>query len=170
MNEGMIAFIMPIFMRDRLGISPVQIGLITAILPITLAIGSVSGGIITDKIGRKPALYIFISFSIIFTVSLIFVDNWWSLSIIYGIIGFLMGGHSTASSALAMDITNPKIGATQYGIFSGVANIGVNGGGMVTGSMVAALGFSSTFLYSAWVFGPAMLVLYFIRFKKRKKE
>jgi predicted MFS family arabinose efflux permease len=91
-----------------------------------------------------------------------------SLSILYGIIGFLMGGHSTASSALAMDITNPNIGATQYGIFSGVANIGVNSGGMVTGTMVAALGFSRTFLYSTWVFGPALLVLYYIRIKKRK--
>ena len=163
-----MTFIMPIFMKDSLGLEPVQIGLITAILPITLAIGSIIGGITTDKIGRKRALYIFLGFSIIFTASLIFVDNWLKLSILYGIIGILMGGHSTVSCALFMDVTNPRIGATQYGIFTGIANIGLNGGGMATGTMVAALGFARTFLYSAWVFGPALLILHFIRFKRSK--
>jgi MFS family permease len=170
MNEGMLTFIMPIFMKDSLGLEPVQIGLITAILPITLAIGSIIGGITTDKIGRKRALYIFLGLSIIFTASLIFVDNWLKLSIIYGIIGILMGGHSTISCALFMDVTNPRIGATQYGIFTGIANIGLNGGGMATGTMVAALGFSRTFLYAGWVFAPAILVLYFIRLKKSKRK
>lgn len=168
MNEGMLSFIMPIFMRDSLGLPDVQIGLITAILPITLAIGSIIGGVTTDRIGRKKALYIFLGLSIIFTASLIFASNWWKLSIIYGIVGFLMGGHSTVSCALFMDVTNPKIGATQYGIFTGIANIGLNGGGMITGTLVAMLGFARTFLYASWVFGPAILVLYYIRLGKQK--
>ena len=170
MSEGMISFIMPIFMKDGLGLEPVQIGLITAILPITLAIGSIIGGITTDKIGRKRALYIFLGLSIIFTASLIFVNSWWQLSINYGIIGILMGGHSTVSCALFMDVTNPRIGATQYGIFTGLGNLGLNGGGMLTGTMVAALGFARTFLCASWVFGPTLLVLYFIRLKKAKRK
>jgi PAT family beta-lactamase induction signal transducer AmpG len=166
MNEGIMSFIMPIYMRDGLGLSDVQIGFIAMVLPVFLAVGSILGGIVTDKIGRKATLYLFISFNIIFTASLIFADTWWKLSVIYGIIGFLMGGHSTASCALFMDVTNPRIGATQYGILTGIANIGLNGGGMVTGSLVVLLGFSRTFLYAAWVFGPALVVLYFIQVKK----
>ena len=76
-----------------------------------------------------------------------------------------MGAHSTVSCAQFMDVTNPRIGATQYGIFTGIANVGLNGGGMITGSMVTALGFTRTFLYSGWVFGPALLILYFIKLK-----
>jgi MFS family permease len=166
MNEGIMSFIMPIYMRDGLGLSDVQIGFIAMVLPVFLAVGSILGGIVTDKIGRKATLYLFISFNIIFTASLIFADTWWKLSVIYGIIGFLMGGHSTASCALFMDVTNPRIGATQYGILTGIANIGLNGGGMVTGSLAVLLGFSRTFLYAAWVFGPALVVLYFIQVKK----
>jgi len=169
MNEGMLSFIMPIFMKDGLGLEAVQIGLITAILPVTLAIGSIIGGITTDKIGRKKALYIFLGLSIIFTASLIFVNNWWQLSINYGLIGLLMGGHSTISCALFMDVTNPKIGATQYGIFTGLGNLGLNGGGILTGTMVTAFGFARTFLYASWVFGPTMLVLYYIRIKRKNK-
>lgn len=166
MNEGMLSYIMPIYMRDSLGIGDVQIGLISMIFPIFLAIGSIVGGITTDKIGRIRTLYIFLGLNALFTAFLIFTNNWWTLSIIYGTIGFLMGAHSTVSCALFMDVTNPRIGATQFGIFTGVANVGLNGGGMITGSMVALLGFSRTFLYAAWIFGPTMLVLYFIRLRK----
>jgi len=166
MNEGIMSFIIPIYMRDGLGLSDIQIGFIAMILPVFLAVGSLVGGVVTDKIGRKSALYIFIGFNIVFTASLIFADTWWKLSIIYGIIGFLMGGHSTVSCALFMDVTNPRIGATQYGIFTGIANVGLNGAGMITGALAVSLGFARTFLYAAWVFGPALLVLYFIRIKK----
>jgi MFS transporter, PAT family, beta-lactamase induction signal transducer AmpG len=166
MNEGIMSFIVPIYMRDGLGLSDVQIGFIAMILPVFLAVGSLFGGIITDKIGRKSALYLFISFNILCTALLIFADSWWKLSIIYGMIGFLMGGHSTVSCALFMDVTNPRIGATQYGIFTGIANVGLNGAGMIAGTLAVGLGFARTFLYAAWVFGPALLVLYFIRIKK----
>jgi MFS transporter, PAT family, beta-lactamase induction signal transducer AmpG len=170
MNEGIMSFLMPIYMRDGLGLADIQIGFISMILPLFLAVGSLLGGAITDKIGRKSTLAVFIGLNIVFTASLIFADTWWKLSVIYGIIGFLMGGHSTVSCALFMDVTNPRIGATQYGIFTGIANVGLNGGGMVTGSLVVALGFSRTFLYAAWVFGPALLVLYFIQIKKLHKR
>jgi MFS transporter, PAT family, beta-lactamase induction signal transducer AmpG len=167
MNEGIMSFIIPIYMRDGLGLGDVQIGFIAMILPVFLAVGSLAGGILTDKIGRKKALYLFIGFNIVCTVSLIIADSWWRLSIIYGMIGFFMGGHSTVSCALFMDVTNPRIGATQYGIFTGIANVGLNGAGMVTGTLAVSLGFARTFLYAAWVFGPALLVLYFIKMKKR---
>jgi len=170
MNEGIMSFIIPIYMRDGLGLSDVQIGFIAMILPVFLAVGSLVGGVITDKIGRKSALYLFIGLNIVFVASLIFADTWWKLSIIYGIIGFMMGGHSTVSCALFMDVTNPRIGATQYGIFTGIANVGLNGAGIITGSLVVSLGFARTFLYAAWVFGPALLVLYFIRVKKETKN
>jgi PAT family beta-lactamase induction signal transducer AmpG len=168
MNEGILSFIIPIYMRDGLGISDVEIGFISMIFPVFLAVGALVGGFVTDKIGRKSALYIFIGLNIVFTASLIFADTWWKLSVIYGIIGFLMGGHSTVSCALFMDVTNPRIGATQYGILTGIANVGLNGGGMITGSVAVALGFSRTFLYAAWVFGPTLLVLYLIQTKKTR--
>jgi len=170
MNEGIMSFIIPIYMRDGLGLSDIQIGFIAMILPVFLAIGSLIGGLVTDKIGRKPALYLFIGLNMAFTASLIFADTWWKLACLYSIIGFLMGGHSTVSCALFMDVTNPRIGATQYGIFTGIANVGLNGAGMITGFLAVTLGFARTFLYASWVFGPALLVLYFIRLKKRPQK
>jgi len=169
MNEGILSFIMPIYMRDFLDLKDVQIGMISMLLPMFLALGSIAGGAITDKIGRKKALYIFIILDAIFTASLIFTDNWWKLSLIYSIVGFLLGAHSTITCALFMDITNPRIGATQYGILTGIANIGLNGGGMISGSIAAIFSFAHVFLFASWTFGPTLLVLYLIRFKNKKK-
>lgn len=169
MNEGILSYIMPIYMRDSLGIGDVHIGYISMVFPIFLAVGSLAGGITTDSIGRKQTLYVFLGLNAFFTALLIVTSNWWTVALIYGAIGFLMGAHSTISCALFMDVTNPRIGATQFGIFTGIANGGLNGGGMITGSLVVLLGFSRTFLYASWVFGPTLLLLYYIPIKRKKK-
>jgi hypothetical protein len=44
------------------------------------------------------------------------------------------------------------------------------GGETMSGTLIAMFGFSRTFLYSGWVFGPALLLLYFIKLKKQKIE
>lgn len=170
LNTGMVMFMIPLYLKISFDFNPEQGGLINAILPISMVIGSIVGGISTDKWGRKLTLYLLLVFSAIFTASLIFTNNWLNFAIIYGIIGFLMGGYETVVCALFMDVTNPRVGATQYGIFTGLANLGINGIGMVTGSIVSSLGFSRTFLFAGWVCGPAILLLYFINLKKHKRE
>ena len=94
--------------------------------------------------------------------------GWQILAVLYGFIGFLQGGYSTSAMAMFMDITNPRIGATQFSIFASLGNAGMTIGETVSGSMVVMLGFARTFLYSAWFFGPTLLVLYLIRIKKKK--
>jgi len=70
-----------------------------------------------------------------------------------------------------MDVINPRVGATQFSILTGLGNLGMlNIGSGSGGILVAMLGFSRTFLYSAWIFGPALLILYYIRLKKAYKK
>jgi len=68
---------------------------------------------------------------------------------------------------MAMDVTNPKVAATQFSIFMSIANTGEWIAASMSGTLVVMLGFSRVFLYSAWVFGPALLLLYFIRLKTK---
>lgn len=167
LNYGMVIFLVPLYLKMSLNLNPAQGGLINAILPISMVFGSVVWGISSDKWGRKNTLYLLFGLSAPFTISFIFTNNWLNFAVIYGIIGFLMGGFETVICTFFMDVTNPRIGATQYGIFTGLANIGINSIGMFIGSMVLLIGFTRTFLYSAWVLGPAILVLYLIRLRKK---
>ena len=72
--------------------------------------------------------------------------------------------------AMHMDVTNPHIAATQFSIFTSFGNAGMTLGESGSGTLVALFGFTGTFLYSAWIFGPALLVLYFIQLKKVNKK
>jgi predicted MFS family arabinose efflux permease len=67
---------------------------------------------------------------------------------------------------MLMDVTNPRIGATQYSVFISLFNLGIMITGTISGPLYVMLGVSRVFLYSAWIFGPALLILYFIRLKK----
>ena len=167
-SYGFLQFAIPLFSKIILDLDIAQIGVIVGVNSAMIAVGSLVGGGVTDKFGRKTALYIFICISILFSALLIIATSWQILAFLYGVFGFLIGGYTTAISTLCMDITNPRIGATQYSLLMSLYNTGELAGAMVVGSLIAMLGFSRVFLYSAWIFGPALLVLYFIRPKKNE--
>jgi len=166
-NKGMLLVLIPLFMKTVLFLDVAQIGLIVTIFPVTATIGSIVGGAISDKWTRKNTIYVFTGASIFLSASLILANNWIILAMIYAIIGFLQGGYITAACAMFMDITNPRAGATEYSIFMGLGNAGMTSGETVSGTFVSMLGFSRTFLYSAWIFGPTLLILYIINLKKQ---
>jgi MFS family permease len=167
-NSGILMFIAPLYMRTALDLDIAQIGVIAAIFPTTKVVGAFLGGVMSDLWGRKITLFIFMSITACFSVLMIFANTWQILSIVYGIIGFLQGGAFSAFAALLMDVTNPKVGATQYSILTSLANFGEMTSGGMSGTLVAMLGFSRVFLYSAWALGPALLILYFTNLKKGK--
>jgi len=171
MNFGILLFIIPEYMMNVLKLDVAQIGLISSLFPIGVLIGAISGGFIADKWGRKKTLAIFLFGSIIISSLLITADTWIILAIIYPIIGFLQGGATfSALMALFMDITNPKIAGTQYSILTSITNLGDYSIGIVSGSLLVFLGYQRFFLYAAWVVGPALIVLYFVKEKWEKNR
>jgi MFS family permease len=164
---GLLLFIIPLYMKTILHMDIGQIGLITTIYPITMVIGSLFSGPLADRWSRKIVLYIFTGASIV-SATLIFANTWQILAVIYGVIGFLNGGILAASGAWMMDVCNPKIGTTQYSFLASICNFGEYGTESISGSLITLLGFGRLFLYSAWLCGPALLILYFIRPKKNE--
>ncbi len=167
MSSGIILLIAPIWMNTGLKLDITQVGFITMIFTIAMLFGSLIGGIVTDNYVRKNTLYILIFISILFSILLIFTNTWLNFTVVYSIIGFLQGCYFTSFSAMFMDITNPRIGATQFSIFMGLANLGVVSTSVLSGFLFVTLGISRLFLYSAWVFGPSLIILYFINLKKK---
>jgi MFS family permease len=168
---GILMVVVPIYAKISLQLDIAQIGLITSVFPLMTVFGALVSGPTSDKWGRKIIINIFIWAGIFFSASLIFANTWFILAVLYGLIGFVRGGLYVATSAMFMDFTNPKVGATQFSILTSLANFGMLGiGTIITGSLIAMLGFGRVFLYSAWAFGPALLILYFIRFKKHNRK
>jgi MFS family permease len=168
-SRGMLIVAIPLFLNIFLELDVAQVGLIVAVFTISSALGSVICGTLTDKWGRKKALYTFFSISIFLTLGIILTNTWLIFTIIYALIGFLQGGYLAGVTALYMDTTNPKIGATQFSIYSSFGNLGLTGGQSVSGSLVTVFGFNLTFFLAALMFSPALIVLYFINIKRSKK-
>jgi MFS family permease len=106
--------VVPLYANIKLQLDIAQIGLITSVFPISTVFGALVAGPISDKWDRKIILNILILAGIFFSASLIFSKTWLILAILYGILGFLRGGYYVVLSAMFMDITNPRVGATQY--------------------------------------------------------
>ena len=164
MNFGMLLFVIPEYMRNVLLLDKIQTGLLAAINPISIVIGAAIGGCIADKWGRKKILYVSLVALMISSAFLVTVDTWEKLAIIYAIIGFLTGAslYSTIG-ALLWDVTNPKIGATQYSFLASISNFGELGIAMVSGSLLVFLGYNRFFLYTALIVGVSLLILYFVK-------
>lgn len=168
MNFGMLIFIIPEYMMNVLKLDIAQTGIIISVFPIATVIGAFIGGVIVDKWGRKKIMGILLPILLISSALLTIADTWQILVFIYSMIGFLIGASLFAAmGALFMDITNPKIGATQYSILASIANFGEFGIAMISGTLVLMLGYNRFFLYTAWILGPALLILYFIKEAKR---
>lgn len=170
LNVGLLGVVVPLYLNIYLNINIAQIGLIITIWSATKVFGSLTCGIVCDRLGRKNPLYIILILSGFFTALLIFANNWETVAILYGIIGFFIGGQYSVLGTLLMDITNPKIGATQYSILTSLGNLGMTVGESSCGTMVSILGFTRTYLYGAWFFGPALLILYVIKLKKNNSK
>jgi MFS family permease len=169
-NKGLLMIVIPLYMKVFLNLEIAQIGLIVTIFPITSAFGSIVGGTTADKWTRKKTLYLFVWISIVFSALLILADTWIILAVIYGIVGFLQGGLVTVGCAMFMGATNPKIGGTQFSILTSLGNAGMLAGESVSGILITVFGFTRTFLYSAWFFGPALIVLHFVKEQKQRKK
>lgn len=160
-NRGLHMYVVPLFEKTVLNLDFVQIGALTSSTPLWAVPGVIVGGFLSDKFGRKKVLYFFIVLSVVFSASLIFIETWEHL-FLYGPVLFSYAGFITVFAAMAMDVTNPRVGATQFSIFMSIANLGEWLGATVSGLLVASLGFARVFLYSAWVLLPGLVVLYFI--------
>jgi PAT family beta-lactamase induction signal transducer AmpG len=140
------------FLTD-LNINQETIGIFFAV-PVVIAmfIGGLIGGYISDKINRKKAVGVFLSG---FVASIIFISIFNYVNISSSATGFFSGftvmyffvGLFTASSyALFMDLTNPKIGGTQFSTYMAATNGCEAWSVWAAGNVITGYGYSPAFI------------------------
>ena len=168
-SSGFLMFVVPLFAKNILNLSTSQIGLLAGVVPLIVIPGSLLGGHISDKWGRKKAIYLLVIPSIFLIISIMFTTTLLFIAIPYFIVIFLNAGRWTSSSALYMDVTNEKIRATQYSTFNGLENFGLIISGMIAGTFLAILGYSNIFILIGLVLFIPLAILYFIKINNKSK-
>ena len=143
------------FMIDavvRLGITPIEIGAFFGIMGVTMVIGSVIFGSVSDRAGRTPLIVIgsFIGTIAMFMFAL--ATSFFSLSLaglVLGI-GFSMRGPSI--QALIADLTHPRSYGVVMGAYGAVSNSAYVVGPLLGGYFYDQLGTSVvSLIIAAWV-------------------
>jgi MFS transporter, PAT family, beta-lactamase induction signal transducer AmpG len=140
------------FLLDR-GVSQEAIGTFLA-FPVVAAtlVGGLIGGPLSDRWGRARAVGIFLVGFVMVILTVAGADRYgpgpsprllmWLLGGMY----FFIGLFTASSYALFMDLTNPKLGATQFSTFMAATNGCESWTGRVGGLIAARAGYPAAFL------------------------
>ena len=153
----MIAPFLVLYYSDKLD-SYVQVGVILATGPIMALIGSVVGGRLADRYGRKPVMMTAIVGDALALVGFAFADTFWPLLLLNAMLGLTNSLFHPAASAMVADVTEPEQLNEAFGLLRMGHNIGAAFGPLL-GSAVLFLDRQYIFFAAAVVFGLYALVL-----------
>ena len=153
------------FLTD-LKINQETIGIFFAV-PVVIAmfIGGLIGGYVSDKINRKKAVGVFLTG---FVVSVLFVSifnyfytpvNGTGVFIAFTIMYLFVGLFTASSYALFMDLTNPKIGGTQFSTYMAATNGCEAWSVWIAGTIITGYGYSPAFIFMCIVSLLSLFIL-----------
>jgi MFS family permease len=152
------------FLIDR-GLSEGGVGLFfTATVGLMLA-GALAGGAAADRWGPRRATGVFLA-SLAGLVSLAAAADWMfepGRVLALGAVYFGIGLFTAASYALFMNLTDVRLGGTQFSLFMGATNLCESGAAFAGGRIVAAAGYPAAFLVAAAASLPALLAVRALR-------
>jgi MFS transporter, PAT family, beta-lactamase induction signal transducer AmpG len=160
----------------ELGMSDEQVGALNLWSSIISGVAMVIGGMLSDRLGRRRTLFVYLATMSLPVLYLMFVlqqhgyvmprppggaplpdliRTLWIASLAYAVFQGLMYGTRTA---IIMDITNPKVAATQFTAYMAMMNLAISISASWQGVAAEAWGYPMTLLADA-IFGLACLAL-----------
>lgn len=117
-QQGLQTFL-PLYLAESLGFDPALVGVGLAIMTFSGSWLEPLSGLLSDRVGRKPVLFISLLLSAFMVWGLTLVSGVWLPLLFVGLIGLLHLSLRPIIMAFAMDVTPPSIGASTIGfVFS----------------------------------------------------
>ena len=166
LNPGILVALIVIYAKTVLNLDDFTIGLIGAILLVSIVPGSYVGGFLADKYGRKKTSMLFLLLTMITPLVFILTTDLLPTIILLGILDFVWNGMFPSNVSLLMDIINPKIAASEFSLISSCANIGGLISSSIAGTLVILIGFQNIFILSSLLVIPPIIILYNLNIQK----
>lgn len=137
-----------LYLTRRFNIGMTEVGLIFGLFSISSVIGSVTGGALTDRLGRKGMLLFGLVMSAVSTLLMGTVDRLNLFLIVALVVGVLAEVGGPAQQALVADILPEEKRAQGYGILRVVFNLAVTFG-PILGGLLATRSYLFLFIADA---------------------
>ncbi len=149
------------FLGLSLGLTPVQIGLVTSVFSFCQLFASPITGKLSDHFGRKP-LFILSQISTFLGFMFLGFATTALLLLVARLIDGLLGSNMTVSQAYISDITEPKHRTRVYGYSSGVFGAGLIFGPFI-GGVLSRISYSIPMFFAASIsLVSVALVVFFL--------
>jgi len=112
-----------LYITEKFGVGMTQAGIVLGFFSIFGMLGSMIGGALTDKLGRRNLIIFGLVFSALSTLSLGLVNKFWMLFPLAVLTGLLSDMAHPAHQAMIADILPEKQRAEGFGILRVVANV-----------------------------------------------
>ncbi|MFH1446291.1 MAG: MFS transporter [Chloroflexota bacterium] len=137
------------YLQGLFDFGPQTLGFYTMLWGIGVVFGSLSGGKLVDKIGRKSSVLAAMVVSIISILLFVVIADPGVAIAIVVVFGIAFGYYETVYFAISMEKTDPRIAASMFSLFMAVANIGTGIGLVLSGYLVDGIGYKLTFVFIA---------------------
>ena len=124
-----------LYVTFKFNVGMTEVGILFAIWAITSQIGSVFGGALTDKFGRKPIIIFGLIVSALSTVVMGLLDSLEPFYVATAFVGLLGDMGYPAQQAMVADLLPEKQRTQGYGIWRVIANFAVMVGPLIGGFM-----------------------------------
>ncbi|MGD9676845.1 MAG: MDR family MFS transporter [Vulcanibacillus sp.] len=157
--------IMPFFalyLKDRVD-SIFMVGIVMAVSPITAMVGSIFGGRLADRYGRKPMMFISNFGNGFVMVGFVFFDSFIAYIFLSALLGLFNSLFNPAASAMVADVTLEEKRTEAYGLLRMGHNIGAAIGPILGVSIIIL---SKTLIFiiaSTTLFIYSIIIVIFIR-------
>lgn len=155
------------FLQDQFGFSLSQAGLVTTVWGLGVVFGSLAGGRLADRWGRRRSVERAVAVSFVAISLLAFTRRGWQAWLLVALFGVAYGFYETVYFAVSMERTDPRIAASMFSLLMAVANIGTGIGLAAAGMMVDGLSFIRTFILLALINLAALPLLPLIFGRRR---
>lgn len=165
LNGIAMMMLMPFFalyLKDKVD-SLLQVGIIMALSPLAASFGSLIGGRIADRYGRKPIMIFSMGSNAILLLGFLFIDSFIAYAILSICLGLSNSLFHPAASAMVADVTEPEKRTEAYGLLRMGHNIGA-AIGPIMGASVVLLSKSVIFIVaSSTMLLYTLLLIFFIQ-------
>lgn len=172
--SGLIGPLLVPLLKNRLGYSDAEIGTLNGLLSnVASVVGALAGGILSDRIGRRRAITLFTIVTVALYAAFGGLAYLWSeRPFVYGYVILLAlaeGMLQATYLSLAMDLSNPAVGGTQFTTYMAVSNLRHSWTSWAGGRFAAALPAPMMFALAAAVQAASLLLLLLIDPEEAKR-
>ncbi len=134
-----------------LGVSAQDVLLMYILYNVVYALSSVPGGMLSDKIGRKPVIAgAFLIYACV-CLGFAFASSWWHAALLFALYGIFVALDESVNKAYIADLVPPEKRGISLGAYNSLVGAVYLPASIVAGALWAALGPAATFEFAAAV-------------------